>query len=191
MHSKQLIRKYLEVFCPMSDSDWEFFASKLIRHQFPKKSILLEVGQVEGYLSFVEKGFVRFVFPNDLEGDTFGFVFEREFLCAYDSFVTQTKSDYLVEALAEVVLWRIRFTDLQLVYENTVVGNMLGRRVAEALYVSKIKREKSLLIDTAAQRYHKLFLEKPIWVKQIPLKYLASYIGITPQALSRIRRRIS
>ena len=61
----------------------------------------------------------------------------------------------------------------------------------EDLFLKKFKRELSLLNETAEQRYQNLFTEQSQLIKEIPLKYIASYIGITPQALSRIRKRIS
>lgn len=68
---------------------------------------------------------------------------------------------------------------------------MIGRVAAEILYMEKSKRELSLLSMTAEQRYLNLFSEQQELIRLIPLKYIASYIGITPQALSRIRRRIT
>jgi hypothetical protein len=88
-------------------------------------------------------------------------------------------------------LWRISHDHLQQVYEETSVGDRIGRFAAEQLYLQKSNREHSLLRDSAEERYLKLFSEQPLLIKHIPMKYLASYIGITPQALSRIRARIS
>ena len=68
---------------------------------------------------------------------------------------------------------------------------MIGRRASEELFLKKSKRELSLLRDSAEERYLNLFEERPELLREIPLKYIASYIGVTPQALSRIRRRIS
>jgi len=59
------------------------------------------------------------------------------------------------------------------------------------MYLRKSKRELSLLSQTAEERYLSLFSDRPKLLKQIPLKYIASYIGVTPQALSRIRKRIT
>ena len=78
-----------------------------------------------------------------------------------------------------------------MIYSKTAVGNVIGRKAAESLFLEKAKRELALLNDSAEQRYLNLFTEQPELILQIPLKYIASYIGITPQALSRIRRRIS
>ena len=63
--------------------------------------------------------------------------------------------------------------------------------MAEKMFLLKSKRELSLLNKSAEERYLNLFTERPILLQQIPLKYIASYIGVTPQALSRIRKRIS
>ena len=57
------IRTYFETFTMMSDHDWELFSSKLIEQHFPKKSIVLQAGKTENYLSFIAKGAVRFYIP--------------------------------------------------------------------------------------------------------------------------------
>lgn len=122
---------------------------------------------------------------------TFNFCFDKEFTCAYDSFLTQTPSNYELQALTDTVVWQISYEDLQTVYAKTKVGNYLGRFAAEKLFLAKSKREISLLKYTAKQRYLQLFKEQPRVLKHIPLKYIASYIGVTPQGLSRIRRQIT
>ena len=88
-------------------------------------------------------------------------------------------------------MWEISNNDLQEVYERTKKGNLVGRKMAEKMFLIKSKRELSLLNKTAEERYLDLFSDRPKLLKQIPLKYIASYIGITPQALSRIRKRIN
>src|SRR5690606_27646299 len=110
---------------------------------------------------------------------------------AYNSFLTQTPSEYELQALTETVVWQISYEDLQKVYAQTKVGNYLGRCISEKLFVAKSKRELSLLKHTAKERYLNLFSEQPNVLTFIPLKYVASYIGITPQGLSRIRRQIA
>ncbi len=174
----------------ISDKEWAFFSSKLSRQEFPKKHVLLRVGQIENYLSFVETGVVRYFIPK-LENDlTFTFVFDNSFISGYDSFITRTPSNYQIETLTKTSVWRLTFSNLQAVYKETEIGNLIGRKASEDLYLKKSKRELSLLNETAEQRYLNLFTEQPQLIQHIPLKYIASYIGVTPQALSRIRKRI-
>ena len=184
------IRKYFEKIIKLTDDDWRMFSSKLVQQEFSKKSLVLKKGQTENYLSFVEKGIIRFYIPKEENELTFAFVFENEFVSAYDSFLTQQPVGYHVETLTETILWRITYSDLQTIYAETTAGNTIGRHASENLFMEKSRRELSLLNDTAEQRYLNLFTEQPHLIATIPLKYLASYIGITPQALSRIRRRI-
>lgn len=185
------IREYYERIIKLQETEWEFIASHFDRKVFAKNQIITRQGETENYLSFVETGIVRFYIPDDENDLTFNFSFDKEFTCAYDSFLTQTPSEYELQALTETVVWQISFDDLQKVYAQTKVGNYLGRFASEKLFLAKSKRELSLLKYNAKERYLRLFSEQPDILKFIPLKYVASYIGITPQGLSRIRRQIT
>ena len=89
------------------------------------------------------------------------FLFENEFVTAYDSFLTQTPSEYQIETLTETILWQISHKDLQEVYKKTTIGNIIGRKMAENMYLRKSKRELSLLSQTAEERYLSLFSDRP------------------------------
>ncbi|GAB3650874.1 Crp/Fnr family transcriptional regulator [Echinicola sediminis] len=185
------IRQLFEQQVSMSDKDWTRFSSKLHKQTFSAKSPVLSAGKVENHLSFIESGIVRYFIPKEEQDLTFGFSFAGEFMSAYDSFLGRSPSLYTIETLSATSLWRISYDDLQEVYKNTSVGNTIGRYAAEGLFLKKAKRELALLQESAEERYLKLFRERPELIREIPLKYIASYIGITPQALSRIRKRIS
>ncbi|GAA3654797.1 Crp/Fnr family transcriptional regulator [Flavivirga jejuensis] len=185
------IRNFIEDITLISDSDWQFFSSKLQEVKFKKNTPLLKIGEIEKHLSFITKGIIRLYIPKDEFDLTFGFVFNNAFITAYDSLLTQSPSEYQIETLTETILWRISNKDLQEVYEKTNSGNIIGRKMAENMFLIKSKRELSLLSQTAEERYLDLFSNRPELLQQIPLKYIASYIGITPQALSRIRKRIT
>ncbi|MGB5818810.1 MAG: Crp/Fnr family transcriptional regulator [Saonia sp.] len=185
------IRTLLESHAKLSDSEWMIFSSKLQSRSYPKKTVILKKGETENYLSFIDKGIVRLYIPKVENDLTFGFVFSNQFVSAYDSFLTRTPCVYQVEAITKTTLLQISYRDLQEIYLKTDVGNTIGRKNAEDLFLIKSRRELSLLSKTAEERYLDLFSDRPDLIKQIPLKYIASYIGITPQALSRIRKRIS
>lgn len=185
------IRKYYAEHFGLSERDWEIFSSKLTCYEFPKKSKLLNVGDIENCLSFIETGMIRFYIPKVENELTFSFSFENSFVSAYDSFITQTPAKYVVETITSATLWRLTYEDLQDIYRKTELGNLIGRKASEDLFLKKSERELSLLNYSAEERYLNLFKERPELIREIPLKYIASYIGVTPQALSRIRKRIS
>ncbi len=189
----QQIKSYLDQIASISSSDWDFFTSKLQKRIIPKKSVFLKINEIENQISFITSGVVRLFIPKeDLEKEiTFGFSFKNQFVSAYDSFLTQTPSAYQLQALSETTLLSISHSDLQLVYSSTQIGNLVGRLTAERLFLIKSKREQNLLNLTAEERYLRLFKERPELLNVIPLKYISSYIGVTAQALSRIRKRLA
>ena len=186
------IKSYLDKIASISSSDWNFFISKLHRRIITKKSVFIKVNQIENHISFIESGIVRLFIPSDNPEKeiTFGFSFKNQFVSAYDSFLTQSPSNYQLQALTETALLSISYKDLQSVYKSTQIGNFIGRLTAEDLFLIKSKREQNLLNLNAEQRYLKLFKERPELLKSVPLKYISSYIGVTAQALSRIRKRL-
>lgn len=186
------IKAYLDQIATISEKDWLFFTSKLQRRFIPKKENFLKVNDIENHISFIESGVVRLYIPkeNPEKEITFGFSFENQFVSAYDSFLTQRPSAYQLQALTDTTLLSMTYNDLQAVYKTTQIGNLIGRLTAERLFLLKSNREQNLLNLTAEERYVKLFKERPQLLKVIPLKYISSYIGVTAQALSRIRKRL-
>lgn len=185
------IYKYYKQTYNISDNDWDIFSSKLCKQDFQKKSQILTKGETERYLSFIEEGIIRFYIPKIEYDITINFVFSGSFFSVYDSFLTQEPSTYCAKAITNTTLWRLTYDDLQTIYAETTIGNLIGRKAAEQLYFLIKQRELSFLNKTAEERYLDLFESRLELIKQIPLKYIASYIGVTPQALSRIRRRIT
>ncbi|MGY8943896.1 MAG: Crp/Fnr family transcriptional regulator [Flavobacteriales bacterium] len=186
------IKKYIDQIATISEEDWDFFRSKLQRRTLPKKTVFLKINQIENHISFIESGVVRLFIPkeNPEKEITFGFSFKDQFVSAYDSFLTQKPSLYQLQTLTETSVLSITYKDLQAVYKTTKIGDLIGRLTAERLFLIKSKREQNLLNLSAEERYLKLFKERPELLKIIPLKYISSYIGVTAQALSRIRKRL-
>ncbi|WP_264553335.1 Crp/Fnr family transcriptional regulator [Flavobacterium sp. N2038] len=167
------------------------FLSCIKTRKFAANESILVHGQMENFLSFVDTGVVRYyVIANDKE-ITFDFAFKDSFYCAYDSFYNRTKTEVYIQALTECQLYSISHENLQRLYEKCETAKKLGRIATEYLLDKKVKRELDLLTKTPQERYEKLLFEQPKYIRQIPLKYLASYIGIVPETLSRIRKRIS
>ena len=169
---------------------------KFERVEIPKKTKILKQNETEDYLYFISEGMVRFFIekPHPTEPPkeiTFSFLVKNMFCSAYDSFITRKPSNYNIETLKDTVIYRIHYNHIQDLYKTTEIGNYIGRISAEGLYVRKAQREMSLLMYSAEERYLNLLDTYPEYILQIPLKYIASYLGITPQALSRIRKQIS
>lgn len=174
-----------------SENDLKSFLSCIKIRQFSANEMILSKGQLENYLSFIDQGMVRYyVVANDKE-ITFDFGFKNSFYCAYDSFYNRSKTEIYIEALTDCQLYSISHENLQVLYEKCEITKKLGRLATEYLLSKKVKREIHLLTKTPQERYEDLLRQQPKYIQHIPLKYLASYIGVVPETLSRIRKRIS
>ena len=184
-------RDYLASFgIMMNDADWAIYEPRIIKESFKKNEIITQQGSVENYISLIESGAARLYLEKEEREITVDFAFENGYVTAYESFLTRQPSSYTIQALTDVVLWRSSHEDCQHFFEHTSIGNFIGRVSAEMLYLIKAERELAFITETAEERYLKLLSKQPDLLQRVPLKYISSYIGVTPQALSRIRRRI-
>ncbi len=185
------IRNFFDQFLQLTDEEWCAFSSKLERTEYVKNSLIIAKGDLETHLTFINKGIIRYFIEIGENQHTLSFSFSGEFACAYDSFLTRLPSRYYMESLTEVEGWRISYEDLQLAYQQIENGNEIGRYLAEKLYLNKLSKEISAKHYSATERYMDLLDNSPHFLEHIPLKHIASYIGVTPQTLSKIRRNLT
>lgn len=175
----------------MPGYDWTPFLNQLHHTTIAKNEHLIRIGQMEKHLYFLKEGVFRFYVEQETKDITFDFVFPGSFFCAFTSFLTGEPVKYSIQALTDCQVYFIEKSALEQAYESDFKSLAMGKWAAEQQFLKKSAREFSLLMETAEERYLSLVNKQPILLQNIPLKYLASYIGITPQALSRIRKRIS
>lgn len=174
-----------------SENDLTPFLNKIKTRQFKANELIIAKGQVENYLSFVDEGMVRYYVVAKDKEITIDFAFKNSFYCAYDSFYNRSKTEIYIEALTNCQLYSIAYQDLQDLYQNCEITKKLGRLATEYLLSKKVKREINLLTKSPQERYEELLKEQPKFILQIPLKFIASYLGVVPETLSRIRKRIT
>lgn len=186
----QLLRKMSDA----TEADKNLFVSLHEYMSLKKGAKLIKNGQVESYLYYISDGVLRSYLNKEKNDDvkeiTISLVFPDRFYSAYDSFISQTPCEFTTECVTDVELYRISYDNLQSIYDKTDFGQKVEKLATEQLYLTKSKREKSLLSDSVDERYLYLLNKHPQKIHQVPLKYIASYIGVTPQALSKIRKRI-
>lgn len=174
----------------VSEKEWNDFASKFEYFEVSRGEKLVKKGEVEKYLTFIDVGIIRSFLVSNNKDRTLRFTFPGNFVSAYTSFILQVPSVIELEALSDCKCWRISYKDIQESYASSMEGNSIGRRSAEFLYILSSQREINMLTKSPEERYLELLNKNQEWFQHIPLKHVASYLGITPQALSRIRGRI-
>lgn len=173
------------------EKDLALFLQHIKVRSYAKNDILCAPGRVDQHLSFLSKGLVRFYVIKDSKESTFDFIFPGSFFWHYDSFYTQRPTRFFSQALADCEMYQISHSDLLTLFDTCLFAKDLSNKAVQKILEKKVTRELSLLMDTQEQRYTRLLHEQPAWVKTIPLKHLASYLGMVPETLSRIRKRIS
>jgi len=183
-------RNALEEGIHIPDENWDAVKPFLKLRHYEKNEVIIREGEVENYLSAVATGCVRHYVMKGNEEISFEFVFENEFSNSYASFLARVPSRFFIEALEDVTLVSIHYDRLQELYSNSAIGERIGRFTTEGYYIYREERELSLLTLTPEERYLQLINQDPVYVNRIPQKYLASYLNVKPESLSRIKRRI-
>lgn len=155
----------------------------------PPKTILLEEGKVADKLYLIRKGCLRLFFYNDGKDITFQFFFEGDFVASFDSLYKRTPSLFYLESIEPAEVAAIKRNDFYAIikddprwrqaYEEKLIDRF---HTYQQLFLSRIK-------NTPQQRYEELLKEYPNIIQRVPQHYIASYLGITPVSLSRIRNR--
>lgn len=156
-----------------------------------KGELLLTENEVCNEVVFIKKGILRSFFVNH-KGDeiTNCFAFENEFMASFASFITEEKAEENIQALADTELEILNRKDLEKLYQSGFNWQETGRKLTELEFVNLHKRMVSFQKFSAAQRYEELYKNHQRYVQLIPLQYLASYLGVTPRHLSRIRKAV-
>ncbi|MBN9485444.1 MAG: hypothetical protein BGO70_14450 [Bacteroidetes bacterium 43-93] len=182
---------YFNLFPGLQEKNWSNFESKLAVREFRKHEKMLQPGEVCNAICFINKGIIRSYYDIDGKEVITNFYTEEASFCNYESFLSRKPSLFFADALEHTEVVQIDYDALQYIYTYLPDSERVGRLMAEQLYISLSGRVAALLLDSPEQRYQKFLKEKSSFIQRIPQYMIASYLGITPEALSRIRARIS
>ena len=158
---------------------------------FKKGELITEYGQVESAVYFINKGIVEMTIKSYMTEKIIDFFFEKEMVSGFTSFLTQLPTDVQITALIDCELEMIIKDDLIKAYHTSLDVNKFGRILTEQGYIRKSNREKNLLTKTAEERYAQMFQTHSQYIAFIPVNKIAKYLGIHPESLSRIRKKLN
>ncbi|KYP16666.1 Crp/Fnr family transcriptional regulator [Flavihumibacter sp. CACIAM 22H1] len=148
---------------------------------------LQQIGQTCQTIYFLEQGIARiYYYKNDID-ITEGFYFEQSIIVRAESLFTGKPSRKAIQVLEDSVLTAIDSSKFFALFNTYPPIERIFRKIIETAYVETINRMESIQFNTAEERYQSLIKSNPHLLKKVPLKYIASYLGITQVSLSRIR----
>ncbi|HZH66138.1 MAG TPA: Crp/Fnr family transcriptional regulator [Flavisolibacter sp.] len=186
------IKTYYQRLVPnLHAEEWKALEQRLTIQQLKKGDCLSHQGDICRQVSFINKGLVRLFYVVDGKEICTGFVNENEYISQYDSFLTQQPSAGNIDALEDCELINLSYDAMQLLYKTHPVFETVGRKIAEMLFIMVTSQTTNLLTLTPEERYSSIIKYEPFIIQRVPQYMIASYIGITPEHLSRLRRKIS
>lgn len=157
------------------------------RLTFSKNHLLITTDRVEKYIYFIEKGIARAYCNTPKQELTFWFGLAGDIVFSFNSYINEKPGYENIDLLTDSVLWRFPHRALQELYAKHVGLANWGRKLAELELVKTEERFINQQFKTATERYKDLFKNSPSLLKSVQLTYIASYLGVTPVTLSRIR----
>lgn len=176
---------------PVSDAAMQYAREKIELTQISKGTLLVSAGQHCDQLYFVNKGVLRGYVKMDNKDITTWITAENELVTSISSYYQQIPSIENIEALEDCILASIHRDDMNYMYKNFPEVNIVVRVILEKYYQDAEERAYICRLTDATAKYHRFINTKSHLLNRIPLKYIASYLGMTLETLSRIRSRLS
>ncbi|WP_461788654.1 Crp/Fnr family transcriptional regulator [Pedobacter sp.] len=156
---------------------------------YSKGRILLSEGEKSDTIYFIISGAVRIYYLNSNGEETnTWFLFENELLISVYSFFTSNPSFEYMQAMEDCTLIVVKKERLDWLYKNFLEFNIIGRRLTELYYVRNEAQTNALRMLSAKERYQQLIVAQPKILQRVSLTHIASYLGISRETLSRIRK---
>jgi CRP/FNR family transcriptional regulator, anaerobic regulatory protein len=191
MHDEySLLKGFIKNFIEVTEEEWKLHRDCLTRKFLKKGELLLRQGNVCEHVSFINQGCFRiFSNFNGTEVSNY-FLFENSYTTDYASFLTRKPSLVNIIAMEDAEVLQLNYPNMQMLYDKVPSWQKYGRLIAEHIFIMAEDRARMLQQHSPEELYLKLMETCPKFIERIPLQYIASYMGIKPESLSRIRKRL-
>lgn len=189
MHSHLL--KLISLIAELDEKEEELIKSSFKPLDLDKGNFFLKTGDINRHVGFLQKGLVRYFVYNDGEESTFEFTKEGEFVADYQSFNNKTASIQNIQAIEDCKMLIINYPDVQTIFNTTKNGNLIGRHIIEHRFDVMVNQLLAIYMQNHEERYKRFVEHYSDLTQRIPQYLIASYVGVKPPSLSRIRRRFA
>lgn len=170
----------------------EEISKHFVNKEISKSDFFLKEGKICNEYLFLENGFMRaFAFDTDGNDVTTNFYSSNQVVFEVSSFFNRTISRENIQSLTDCIGWSITYEQLNMLFHTTYEFREFGRHILVKGFASLKTRMLSMITETAEERYESLMKTNPEIFRFAPLKYIASYLGVTDTSLSRIRKEFT
>ena len=183
------ITAFLSTIVPFTDDELNDILAHFKKESLQKNQILVRQGEICKSLYFVEKGMGRSYYLNENGKEITQWFFSvGKFMTSADSFFQESPSLYYLEVLQNAIVYRISKGDIDQLFAKYPKMEKLGRLVSIEMLTKIVNKLNAIQFQTARERYDYMLAEFPDIAHQVPLGHIASYLGMTQETLSRIRK---
>jgi CRP-like cAMP-binding protein len=186
-HSIRTIKELTD----FTDKELTTVLKHLEEKNIKRKTSLLKAGQIAKEVYYIISGCIRLFYEKDGEDISAYFFTEQMFAGAYDSFTSQKPSRHFIETLEDCKVLVISYVALQTLYREFPRMNQFVRKVLEERFISLHELFTSQILDSPEERYVNLVKQRPDLLLRVPQHQIATFLGVTPVSLSRIRNRVA
>ncbi|MGL4597864.1 MAG: Crp/Fnr family transcriptional regulator [Bacteroidia bacterium] len=184
-----ILIRFVQGHFPMDDARAKEISSIFHEQHFLKNDLLIHQNKISDHYYFLCAGYVR-SYTHNWQGEevTLQLISPNKVVCELASFFKRIPSQSNFQALTDCIALRVSFADIQKAFHAMPEFREFGRSMLVNAFVEMQQRNIGFIQETAEQRYANLVEKQPDLLQHVPLKYLASYLGITDSSLSRIRK---
>lgn len=187
----QTFHQYLKQFPHYTPGVYEEILPYLSIKNIEEGEYFLRGGKICREICFIKKGLLRLYYLNDGKEITNCFCKENTIMTSYSSLITQKESDIAIQAIEPSELIVFSYSSLQQLYKKNIFWQQLGRLAAENEFITAECHNRFLRDLSATERYKQILSDDAELLQRVPLNYLATYLQVAPETLSRIRKKIS
>ena len=188
---KENIKAALSEFINLTETEWLIFSESLEVKHYKKGDYFLKEDDLCDYVGFVNDGFFNFFYLINGVQHIRGFFFPNEFISNYPCFLLESKSKFYIQAFEDSSVTLIHRDALFMLYKKLPKVQELSTSIVENLYIEVSDKYESFFLKSAEERYLELMNSEPKFIQKIPQYMIASYLGMSAEGLSRIRKRLS
>lgn len=185
-----IFRQFLQRFCPFTEAEANALFELFQPWSLARKQCCQQEGERVQHIYFAETGLLRGYYLKEGNEITSNFYFGPTLLGDVVALREQAPTQLNIQALEDCAMGRAKLADIDQISPKYPIIYRLFMVFFERLYTFNHKRQLSFIYDSPTERYLKLMSERPKVMAQVPQHYIASYLGIQPESLSRIRKRI-
>lgn len=185
------LRYFLKQFDSFEEKELDESLTCFKKVQIEKNQLYVKEDEICKKVAFIKKGLFKLYYNLDGVECIMLFFQENQFVTDYYSYLTQTPSKRPIQAIEDSIIYNVSYNDFQRLYDSSKKWERVGRILTERAYIFAVQRANRIIHDDPDTRFMTFLKEYPTLIQRVPQYMIASYLNMTPETYSRVKKRIN